>query len=110
MKNTLVLLALTTSILSVNTHASQAIMATEVLGSIGMSTIGGLTSSGKECGTVVVCREAVQIINDSQNYQQTGKLSMFLDEKIKDTQASNESLSEAEALDSLISDALVILK
>lgn len=56
------------------------------------------------------CRkEALQIVEDAQNYVQSGELSLFLGQKIKDVQTTNESLSNEEALDSLITNALIYI-
>lgn len=47
-------------------------------------------------------KQAAQIINDSQELLQTGKMTVFLSEKIKAIQAQDNSLSDSEALDILI--------
>lgn len=56
--------------------------------------------------------QAAQVVNDSQDYFQTGKLSVFLSEKIKNVQAVNEqnNISEQDALDILIYASVETLK
>lgn len=106
MKKILAILVISTSI---NAYALQAFVATEVGGSLIFSTVGGMTTAGKEC-EIMVCKEAVQVVNDAQNYLQTGEISIFLALKLNETQLSHESLSEIEALDLVIENALTVLK
>ena len=53
--------------------------------------------------------QANAIINDAQEILLTGKSSMFLSQKIRETQDLNQGISEAEALDILIQSAQSIL-
>lgn len=55
-------------------------------------------------------KQAAVVINDSQEFFQSGKLSAFLGQKIKDAQVVNPGASEEEALDMLINEAEAILK
>lgn len=106
MKKLMLAVALTATVSQA--HALQAIAGTYISGSLGASTIGGMTTSGKEC-EIIVCKEALQVLNDGQNYIQSGKMSAFLAEKIKNIQSVNVELSDEEALDALIQDAESIL-
>lgn len=54
--------------------------------------------------------EAAGILNDAQEYMQSGRVSAFLAQKITETQALHAGASEVEALDMLINDAEAILK
>lgn len=55
-------------------------------------------------------KQAEMVLNDSQEFIQTGNLTAFLGQKIKDTQSLNAGISKEEALDLLISDAESQLK
>lgn len=57
-------------------------------------------------------KEAQQIIQDVQEYNQTGIKSPFLNQKIKDIQllSEDEGVSEENAMDTLILNSLEILK
>jgi hypothetical protein len=55
-------------------------------------------------------KEAAQVIVDSEEANQTGKVTEFLAEKIRNVQGNDESLSEKDALDLLVSESLSILK
>lgn len=107
MKKLMLALALTATVSQA--HAWQAIAGTYISGSLGASTIGGMTTSGKEC-EIIVCKEAAQVLDDSQNYIQSGEMSAFLSGKIKNVQAIHTEMSDEEALDALIQDAELILK
>lgn len=107
MKKLMLALALTATVSQA--HAWQAIAGTYIFASLGASTIGGMTTSGKEC-EIIVCKEATQVLEDSQNYIQSGEMSAFLSGKVRDVQAAYSEMSEGEALDALIQDAELILK
>lgn len=49
--------------------------------------------------------EAEQVINDSQEFMQSGKLSILLDQKIAEVQSNNEDLSLEDALDLIVASA-----
>ena len=53
--------------------------------------------------------QAAAILNDSQEMLNTGNASLFLSQKIQETQSLNEGISEAEALDILIESAQSVL-
>lgn len=55
-------------------------------------------------------KEAAQVINDSQDLIQSGNMTAFLSQKIRDIQAQDSSVSDQEALDALISVSEQILK
>lgn len=55
-------------------------------------------------------KEAAQVINDSQEYIQSGNITAFLAQKISDIQAQDSSVSESESVDALISVSEQILK
>jgi hypothetical protein len=60
--------------------------------------------------SVSTSKEAAQVINDSQELIQSGKMTAFLGQKIKDIQAQDSSVSDSEALDALLSVSEHILK
>jgi hypothetical protein len=51
---------------------------------------------------IVLLKEAQAVVDDSQGYIQTGKLSAFLSQKIKDVKELNSELSDEEAIDLLL--------
>jgi hypothetical protein len=53
--------------------------------------------------------QAAIILNDAQEVMQSGQVSTFLAQKIKDAQILDESLSESEALEVVIAEAKAIL-
>ena len=53
--------------------------------------------------------QANAVLNDAQEMLQTGNASLFLSQKISETQDLNEGISEVEALDILIESAQEIL-
>jgi hypothetical protein len=69
--------------------------------SIGLSSASLIGNNGKI--------EAEQVIRDSQDLAQTGELSVFLNQKIKELQSQDNSLSEQDALDQLIAVSEAIL-
>ena len=54
-------------------------------------------------------KEAAQVVMDVQEFMATGTLSIELEKKINDQLSLNESLSEEEALELLLSEAEMIL-
>lgn len=50
------------------------------------------------------------VLNDAQELMQSGRMSAFLSQKIKDAQEINTGASEAEALEMLINEAEAILR
>ncbi|MDO9181160.1 MAG: hypothetical protein Q7U04_02065 [Bacteriovorax sp.] len=115
MKTLIIMLTLTTSLSSLTVRANERVADVLlspirlILAPFAVSTTGGMTTSGKEC-ELVVCKEAGQIVEDSQDYLQTGELTVYLGQKIKDIQSTDESLSEVEALEFLVKRAVEILK
>lgn len=53
--------------------------------------------------------EAVNTINDAQEAMQTGKVSDFLSQKMREVKTSNRELSDSQALELLVTDAVKIL-
>lgn len=53
--------------------------------------------------------QAAIVLNDAQEAMQSGKISTFLAQKIKDIQSSNSTMSESDALEVVIADAQEIL-
>ena len=53
--------------------------------------------------------QANAVINDAQQLLQSGEASIFLSQKIQETQALNKGISQAEALDILVDSAQSIL-
>jgi hypothetical protein len=54
-------------------------------------------------------KQAALVLNDTQAFIQTGKMSAFLSQKVKDAQAVNKGASAEEALDMLINEAEALL-
>lgn len=115
MKTLIVMLTLATSLSSFSVNANEAVADVLlspirlILAPFAISTTGGMTTSGKEC-ELMVCKEAGQIVEDTQNYLQSGELTVYLSQKIKDVQSTDESLSEVEALEVLVTNSVEILK
>lgn len=111
MKKFIVMMTLATALTS-NAYALQAIAVTYGAASLAGTSLGVSSSvNGVDC-TIGQggCKEAIQIIEDSQGYMQTGELSLFLAQKVRDAQSADSSLSQDEALDLLNDQALEILK
>lgn len=53
--------------------------------------------------------QANAVLNDAQEMLQSGEASSFLSQKIQETQAMNDGISEVEALDILVASAQSIL-
>jgi hypothetical protein len=112
MKKLFITLSVLTALTSFNANALEAIGVIYGVSSVSASVVGTLsTIYGPDC---VVgqgpCKEAVQVIADAQDYMQSGKVSTFLGQKIKEIQTSDSSLSAEEALDVLTASAAVFLK
>lgn len=101
MKKLAIILALTTSTISFQANAFEALAATYISASLGASTIGGMTSSGKEC-QIMVCKSSVQIIADAQDYYSTGKMSEYLASEVKELKLGAGNISDDEAVDVLV--------
>lgn len=104
MKTTLAILSL---IVSANVFASD--VAYSLADSSVITTAGPMLSSATTSGTLPE-KQAKMVLNDAQELIQNGKMSAFLNQKIKDVQALHDDASQAEALDLLISQAEAILK
>ena len=100
MKITIAMLSL---ILSANVFANAVSSNSLIL----TSSAPSLSSASTVASNQKVQAEAV--INDAQDMLQTGEVSLFLSQKIQETQALNLDLSEADALDILIESAYSIL-
>lgn len=102
-------------IMSVTTSQAQAAQAiTGIYGVMSVSLTGvGISSSiyGPDC---VIgqgpCKAAVQVLEDSQKYMQSGEVTAYLSQKIKEVQESDSSLSADEALDALVAGAEKFIK
>lgn len=101
MKKLAIALALTASTISFQANALEVLAGTYISVSLGGTTVGGLTSSGKEC-TVVLCKRSEQIVLDAQDYYATGKLSEFLATEVKELKQSAGEMSDDEAVDILV--------
>lgn len=112
MKKLFITLSVLSALTSFNANALEAIGVTYGVMSVSASVVGTLsTIYGPDCllgqGS---CKEAVQVIADAQDYIQSGKISSFLGQKIKEVQASDTSLSAEEVLDVLTASAAEVLK
>lgn len=92
------------AILALSSNAFSASFVGTTLLPIQLSALSSLSTAGAPL------KEAAQVINDSQDLLQSGIKSAFLAQKISDVQAQDESISESEALDLLISVSEQLLK
>jgi hypothetical protein len=91
MKKIIILLGL---MICTNSFASQQISQNITWSPVATTAITtGQVNTGKE--------EALQIINDSQDFFQTGRLLVFLNQKIKDLQSHDLTVSDLEAVEFL---------
>ena len=74
-----------------------------------LTTASPLLSSATTSGAAKKA-QADAVINDAQEMLQSGEISIFLSQKLQETQKLNKGISEAEALDILIESAQTILK
>ncbi|MBC7714913.1 MAG: hypothetical protein H7177_16315 [Rhizobacter sp.] len=100
MKTTIALLSL---VISAN------VFAYSLADSTVLTTASPMLSSATTSGTLPQ-KQAQQVINDAQDLIQDGKMSAFLNQKIKEIQAVHADASEADALDLLINQAESVLK
>jgi hypothetical protein len=114
MKNLAVLFTLACSLVSFSANSLEVTKEIVIMpfASLAGTTLGfASTSNGVDCTLGQGgCKLAMQVVADSQEYFQSGTLSAFLSEKIKNIQAQDKSASDEEALDALISVSLEILK
>ncbi|MBC7429326.1 MAG: hypothetical protein H7336_11980 [Bacteriovorax sp.] len=88
---------------------SANVFAYSVADSTVLASASPMLSSATTSGTLPD-KQAALILNDAQDLIQDGKMSSFLNQKIKEVQALHIETSESEALDLLISQAESILK
>lgn len=96
------LIALTVLTLSVNTFAA-SFVGTTLLPTESLALTTAASSGNPQ-------KQAALIINDTQEYMQSGVMTPFLSQKIKDIQAQDSSVSDQEALDALVSVSEQILR
>lgn len=109
MKKLVIMFILATSPFSFNASALEVVDAIGVAyGSAAVSYTLVMISMGKDLGDYD--KEAVQVLEDSQDYFQSGNISAFLAVKINEIRNENESLSELEAVDELTARATQIIK
>ena len=80
--------------------------------SIGYSTVGTVITPAISTAGIqgdLPKLQANAVLSDTQEMLQTGVASLFLSQKIRETQALNNDISEEEALDILIESAQEIL-
>ena len=99
MKKTIVFL---TFLVSTNTFAYSVVDLTVLTSALPFISSAS-TSSGE-------AKQAETLLNDAQAFFQNGTLTVFLQQKIKETQSLNEGASEADAIEMLIEEAEAILK
>lgn len=95
-----------TAILFVTLSLATAVQANEII-----NTTSGITFSPFVTTMMsgIGNKEAREILNDTEEYSQSGKLSVSLNQKILDIQA-NEEVSTEEAIDILVESAQKILE
>lgn len=100
MKKLSIMLAMVLSVTSFSANALQVTGAIWLTGSVGMSTVGGMTTSGKEC-EIVVCKLADQIVLDADVYFATGKMTELLASQVAELKQSAGEMSDQEAVEIL---------
>jgi hypothetical protein len=98
-KTPLIILAILTTIISTNASALQLMAGTTLMPSLA-STV------SLQGGHLKI---AEQIVKDSQDYRQSGTISILLGQNIKNLLNEDKSLSESEAVDQLNTASLTIL-
>ena len=93
--------AMALAITSFSANALQLTGAVWVTGSGFMSTAGVLTTSGKECGTIMVCKLADQIAEDAEIYFASGVMTELLAFKVAEIKDSAGDMSDLEAVEIL---------
>lgn len=106
MRKVIIALAIATSLTSFYANALEV----AGIATVGSSLIGSTTLRDFICEMDGDCKEALQVVQDTQDYNQTGILSAFLEQKIQETKASNKNLSDEDALDAVVTSALAQLK
>lgn len=102
MKKLTVMCALMATTISFQANALEALAVTWVSGSGFITTAGVLTTSGKECGTIMVCKRSEQIVLDAQDYYASGKMSEFLATAVSELKETAGDISDDEAVDVLV--------
>lgn len=92
-----------TLILSANTFAAEVFLPSAIT-AVAAVTVGAtrLINSRQH-------KEAAEIIDDAQAFNESGTISLFLSQKIQELQAINPELSNSEALDLLLFNSQKIL-
>ena len=104
MKTAIALLSL---VITANVFASE--VAYSSADSSVLTTAGPMLSSATTSGSIPE-KQARMLLNDAQDLIQDGKMSAFLNQKIKEIQAQDTDASESDALDLLINQAEALLK
>ena len=104
MKTAIALLSL---VITANVFASE--VAYSSADSSVLTTAGPMLSSATTSGSIPE-KQARMLLNDAQDLIQDGKMSAFLNQKIKEIQAQDADASESDALDLLINQAEALLK
>jgi hypothetical protein len=102
MKSVIAMLSL---VISVNVFAES------VTNSTALTTASPLISSASSSTTSGTApeKQAVLVLNDAQEFIQSGNASAFLSQKIKEVQEANAGASESDALEMLVNEAESIL-
>lgn len=106
MKKMIMGMALLSTIVSMNAQAGAVAGSSLVYTSAGV----GLVSTFAHCAESNCKLQAEQVLVDGQNYLASGEVTVYLNQKIKDIQASHPDLSAEEALEVLIDASEKILK
>lgn len=112
MKKLMVLAAVAMSVTTFSAQAAEAITGAYAVMSVTGSSV-GISSSiyGPDCMLGQgACKAAVQVLEDSQKYMQSGEVTAYLSQKIKEVQDLDSSLSADEALDALVASAEKFVK
>jgi hypothetical protein len=95
MKNIIMGLLLFATFTTVKVNAAEFLIAGGVSYSISRASVCG--QFGDDCH-----KEAVQLLQDAQDYTQLGTMSALLSQKVKDIQESAPDVSDEEAIDLLV--------
>lgn len=98
------------ALIALSLTVSANVFAYSITDSTALTSLVPLMTSYSATGVKVRKAQAETILNDAQEFMQSGKASTFLSQKIKELQADNAGMSEDDALEVLIEVAQSVLK
>lgn len=101
MKKIAMVFAAATSIMSFQASALEVLTAGFISDAITRVIVSTRNTSGKECVSTA-CKDSIQIVEDSQLYYSTGKMTEFLASEVKELKVGAGNISDDEAVDVLV--------